>query len=150
MTNPGVEAFVDAILADQSPKRFAATPDDADLLRLAIELYVSRSPKTCPTPSWSGHSAANWRPQTPGTPAASPFAVGPRPVGVRGHPWCPAYRRPRAGLPVDASAPSVPRRPPWPWWPVRSAPPSWHRPRRQLPWRSKVPLPPPRSALARS
>ena len=43
MTNHRVEAFVDAILADRPPKRFSATPDDADLLRLAIELHVSRS-----------------------------------------------------------------------------------------------------------
>ncbi len=59
MTNHRVEAFVDAILADRPPKRFSATPDDADLLRLAIELHVSRSEKTGPTPSSSGSSAAN-------------------------------------------------------------------------------------------
>ena len=76
MTNHRVEAFVDAILADRPPKRFSATPDDADLLRLAIELHVSRSEKIEPTPSSSGNSAANWRPQTPGTPASSPFAPG--------------------------------------------------------------------------
>ena len=43
MTKHRVEAFVDAILADRPPKTFLATPDDADLLRLAIELHVSRS-----------------------------------------------------------------------------------------------------------
>ncbi len=150
MTNHRVEAFVDAILADRPPKTFSATPDDADLLRLAIELHVSRSEKIGPTPSSSGDSAANWRPQTPAAPASSPFALGPRPAGVRRHPWCPVYSRLRAGLPVDASAPSVPRRPLWSWWLVRSPPPSWYRLRRELPWRFKVPLPPPRSALARS
>ena len=50
MTNHGVEAFVDAVLADRPPKRFSARPDDADLLRLAIELHVSRSEKTRPDP----------------------------------------------------------------------------------------------------
>ena len=52
MTNRGVEAFVDAILADQPSKRFSATPDDADLLRLAIELHVSRSGKIGPDPQF--------------------------------------------------------------------------------------------------
>jgi hypothetical protein len=50
MTNRGVDAFVDAILADRPPKRSSATPDDADLLGLAIELHVSRSEKTGPDP----------------------------------------------------------------------------------------------------
>ncbi len=68
MTNHRVEAFVDAILADRPPKRFSATPDDADLLRLAIELHVNRSEKSGPTPSSSGNSAANWR-LTPRAPA---------------------------------------------------------------------------------
>ena len=45
MTDHRVEPFVDAILADRPPKRFSATPDDADVLRLAIELHVSRSEK---------------------------------------------------------------------------------------------------------
>ena len=125
MTKHRVEAFVDAILADRPPKTFLATPDDADLLRLAIELHVSRSEQIGPTPSSSENSAANWRPQSPGTAASSPFAPGPKRAGVRGHPWCPVYGRRRAGLPVDASAPSVPRRPPWSWWRARSPPPIW-------------------------
>ncbi len=52
MTNHRVEAFVDAILADRPPKRFSATPDDADLLRLAIELHVNRSEKLGPDPQF--------------------------------------------------------------------------------------------------
>jgi hypothetical protein len=36
MTNHGVGAFVDAILADRPPEQFSATPDDADLLRLQL------------------------------------------------------------------------------------------------------------------
>ena len=114
MTNHGIETFVEAILADRPPKRFSATPDDADLLRLAIELHVSRLEKIGPTPSSSGNSIANWRSQTPGAPASSPFALVPRP-GLSGNPWCPGHGRFRAGVPVDASAASVPRRPPCSW-----------------------------------
>jgi hypothetical protein len=52
MTNQRFDAFVDAMLADRLPKRFAATPGDADLLRLAIELHVSRSAKIEPDPQF--------------------------------------------------------------------------------------------------
>ena len=150
MTNHRVEAFVDAILADRPPKRFSATPDDADLLRLAIELHVSRSEKIEPDPQFVRELGGQLAAADPGDARIVPFAPGPRPAGVRGHPWCPVYGRLRAGLPVDASAPSVPRLPPWSWWLARSPPPIWYRLRRELPWRFKVPLPSPRSALAPS
>ncbi len=52
MTNHRVEVFVEAILADRPPERFSATLDDADLLRLAIELHASRSEKIRPHPQF--------------------------------------------------------------------------------------------------
>ena len=94
MTNHRVEAFVDAILADRPPKRFSATPDDADLLRLAIELHVSRSETIGADPQFvrelGGQLAVAGR---RGTPVSSLFAPGPRPAGVSGHPWRPGYGR---------------------------------------------------------
>ena len=70
MTNHGVEAFVDAILADRPPKQFSATPDDADLLRLAIELTPPnlRHPARPPVrpgarpPTGGGRRQGRWRP----------------------------------------------------------------------------------------
>ncbi len=52
MTNHGIETFVDALLADRRPKRFSASPDDADLLRLAIELRASRPEQIGPDPQY--------------------------------------------------------------------------------------------------
>ena len=43
MTKRGVEAFVEAILTDQPPKRFPATREDAHVFRVALQLRLSQS-----------------------------------------------------------------------------------------------------------
>ena len=96
MTDHRVEPFVDAILADRPPKRFSATPDDADVLRLAIELHVSRSEKMAPDPQFVRELGGQLAAADPGDARILPLRTGPRPAGVRGHPWCPVYSRLRA------------------------------------------------------
>ena len=77
MTNHRVEAFVDAILADRPPKRFSATSDDADLLRLAIELHVSRSPKIGPDPQFVRELGGQLAAANPGDARIVPLRTGP-------------------------------------------------------------------------
>jgi hypothetical protein len=50
MTKRGVGAFVEAILADQPPKQFRAAYENADVLRVAVELRASRSGGAGPGP----------------------------------------------------------------------------------------------------
>ena len=78
MTNHRVEAFVDAILADRPPKRFSATSDDADLLRLAIELHVSRSPKIGPDPQFVRELGGQLAAADPGDARIVPLRTGAR------------------------------------------------------------------------
>jgi hypothetical protein len=52
MTDNAVEAFVDAILADRPPRPVAASPDDTDLLRVAIELRAGQAEFACPDPQF--------------------------------------------------------------------------------------------------
>ncbi len=52
MTDHGVEAFVEAILADRPPKHFRAAPDDTDILRVAVELRAGRSEFAGPDPQF--------------------------------------------------------------------------------------------------
>ena len=52
MTNKGVAAFVEAILADQPPKRFPAAHEDGDVLRVAVELRASQSGVARPDPEF--------------------------------------------------------------------------------------------------
>lgn len=77
MTNHRVEAFVDAILADRPPKTFSATPDDADLLRLAIELHVSRSEEIGPDPQFVRGLGGQLAAADPGAPRILPLRTGP-------------------------------------------------------------------------
>ena len=114
MTNHGIETFVEAILADRPPKRFSATPDDADLLRLAIELHVSRLEKIAPHPQFVRELNRQLAVADPRSARILPLRTGPQ-AGPERNPWCPGHGRFRAGVPVDASAASVPRRPPCSW-----------------------------------
>ena len=50
MTDKSVEAFVEAILDDEPPKQFRASPDDVDLLRVALELRSSQAEFARPDP----------------------------------------------------------------------------------------------------
>jgi hypothetical protein len=52
MTNRGVDAFVEAILADQPPQHFRAAPDDTDVLRVALQLRAGRSEFAGPDPDF--------------------------------------------------------------------------------------------------
>jgi hypothetical protein len=52
MTDNGVEAFVEAILADRPPKQFRAAPDDTEVLRVALELRAGRSEFAGPDPNF--------------------------------------------------------------------------------------------------
>jgi hypothetical protein len=52
MTDRGVEAFVEAILADRSPKHFRAAPEDTEVLRVALELRAGRSEFAGPDPQF--------------------------------------------------------------------------------------------------
>ena len=89
MTNQGVEAFVDAVLADRPPKRFSATPDDADLLRLAIELHVSRSEKTRPDPQFVRELNRQLAAAAPGDARILPLRTGAEAGGCERAPMAP-------------------------------------------------------------
>jgi hypothetical protein len=52
MTGRGVEAFLEAILADRRPKHFRAAPDDTEVLRVAVELRAGRSEVAGPDPNF--------------------------------------------------------------------------------------------------
>lgn len=52
MTDNGVDAFVEAILADRPPQQYHAAPDDTDLLRVAIELRASQVGFAGPDPQF--------------------------------------------------------------------------------------------------
>ncbi|HUE60828.1 MAG TPA: hypothetical protein VMO88_14730 [Acidimicrobiales bacterium] len=52
MTDSRVDAFVEAILTDRQPKKFPATPEDRDVLRVAVELRASRSGFDGPAPQF--------------------------------------------------------------------------------------------------
>ncbi len=91
MTNHRVEAFVDTILADRPPKRFSATPDDADLLRLAIELHVSRSEKIEPDPQFVRELGGQLAAADPGD-ARIPLRTGPEAGGCERAPLVPGLR----------------------------------------------------------
>jgi hypothetical protein len=52
MTDHSVEAFVEAILTDRPPRQFSAAPDEADVLRLALELRASQAGRTGPDPQF--------------------------------------------------------------------------------------------------
>ena len=52
MTNAGVDAFVDSILTDRSPEEFTASPDDLDVLRVAIQQRAARGEFAGPDPQF--------------------------------------------------------------------------------------------------
>ncbi|HEX6393817.1 MAG TPA: hypothetical protein VFZ97_10260 [Acidimicrobiales bacterium] len=52
MTDHEVDTFVDALLNDQTPKRFPATREDRDILRIAIELRTRQTERISPEPSF--------------------------------------------------------------------------------------------------
>ena len=52
MMDNEIDAFVDALLSERSPKEFAVTPEDSDVLRLAILLRAQRSEVVSPDPSF--------------------------------------------------------------------------------------------------
>jgi hypothetical protein len=52
MTDRGVEAFVEAVLADRRPKHFRAALDDTEVLRVALQLRASRSEFAGPDPNF--------------------------------------------------------------------------------------------------
>jgi hypothetical protein len=89
MTDDGAEAFVDAILADRPPKRFSASPDDADLLRLAIELHVSRSKKMGPDPQFVWELSRQLAAADPRGAPILPLHTGPEGSGRERAPWVP-------------------------------------------------------------
>jgi hypothetical protein len=97
MTNHRVEGFVDAILADRPPKRFLATPDDADLLRLAIELHVGRSETIGPDPQFVRELGGQLAVAGPGDARVLPLRTGPESGGCERAPLAP-------GLPLPGRA----------------------------------------------
>ncbi len=92
MTKHRVEAFVDAILADRPPKTFLASPDDADLLRLAIELHVSRSEKVGPDPQFVRELGGQLAAAVPGDARILPLRTGPQAGGCERAPVVPGLR----------------------------------------------------------
>jgi hypothetical protein len=52
MTDAKVEAFVEAILTDRSPKAFRAAPDDIDVLNAAVQLRASQAEFAGPDPQF--------------------------------------------------------------------------------------------------
>jgi hypothetical protein len=52
MTDHSVEAFVEAILTDRAPRQFSAAPEEADVLRVALELRASQAECTGPDPQF--------------------------------------------------------------------------------------------------
>jgi hypothetical protein len=52
MTDRGVDAFVEAILADRPPQHFRAGPDDTEVLRVALQLRAGRSEFAGPDPAF--------------------------------------------------------------------------------------------------
>jgi hypothetical protein len=53
MTDRKLSAFIDAIAVGRRPKRFRATPEDADVLRAAIELRAARPGEAKPTAAFT-------------------------------------------------------------------------------------------------
>jgi hypothetical protein len=97
MTEKNVEAFVEAILTDRSPRQFSPTPDDSAALRLALELRASQSECAGPDPQFvealhrrlaatSPHGGA----LLPLPNAGSRWTERPRPAS-----WPDSHRRPR-------------------------------------------------------
>jgi hypothetical protein len=95
MTDHRVEAFVDAILADRPPKRFSATPDDADVLRLAIDLYVSRSEKIGADPQFVRELGGQLAAASPGGARIRPLHTEPEASGREPAPLVPRSWPPR-------------------------------------------------------
>jgi hypothetical protein len=92
MTNHRVEAFVDAILADRPPKRFSATADDADVLRLAIGLHVSRSETIGPDPQFVRELGGQLAVAGAGDARILPLRTGPEAGGCEREPLVPGLR----------------------------------------------------------
>ena len=92
MTDHRVEPFVDAILADRPPKRFSATPDDADVLRLAIELHVSRSEKIGPDPQFVRELGGQLAAADPGDARILPLRTGAEAGGCERAPLVPGLQ----------------------------------------------------------
>jgi hypothetical protein len=110
MTGPGVDAFVDAQLADRRPKGFSAPPDDADLVRLAIELHASQAETTGPDPRFVRELGRQLAAAYPGDARVLPLHTGAEAGGRERAPlvtgsWPPRGRatRPRFG-PIGTAA----------------------------------------------
>jgi hypothetical protein len=52
VTDAHIEAFVEAILTDRSPRAFRASPDDIDVLNVAVQLRASQAELAGPDPQF--------------------------------------------------------------------------------------------------
>jgi hypothetical protein len=113
MTDHSVEAFVEAILSDRPPRRFSAAPDEADVLRVALELRASQAECTGPDPQFVEelHRRLATTSRHGGELLPLPDTGSGRIERLRRPPWRTARRRPRQtvrpGLAVLGKAAAV-------------------------------------------
>jgi hypothetical protein len=96
MTEKDVDAFVEAILTDRSPRQFSAVPDDTDVLRVALELRAGQSECAGPDPQFVEelhHALAATSPHR-GPLLPLPNTGSRRTERLRRAPWPDSRRRP--------------------------------------------------------
>ena len=103
MIGNGLGAFIEAILGDRRPRRFSASPDDAEVLRVAIALRAGRAGEGSPDPDFVDSLHGQLAEQVVDLPRAED-EVGPRLVARASTVRAPRRTRPLRGLVGIAAA----------------------------------------------